>query len=526
MLLLSSSHATLAADGSALAKVEMPFGGGSIEKASAVTGPHAKPIPVHVQGNQIWPDRLVRAREQVSLDVTVKRSAPAAWVAGSTEHLTLTLTTPSASLRTHYLTLRSGEPIVLRFKSPVQAISYGYGNGRLTRRTLSKPLTVVRLHRNADAGTISVAAVPRTWETSSPATVSWFPAGAAASGVVDPAPGTAIGPDTPLTLTFSKPAAEALHNQRPVLTPATAGSWSLLNSHTIRFTPSGYGYGLGANVSVGLPSGVRLVGGAQTATSSTASWKVPPGSTLRLQQILAQLGYLPLRFTPKGSVGGSMIDQEAAAVKPPAGSFDWRYGNVPSALRSFWTPGSAGVMTQGALMAFQNDHGLTTDGVAGPSVWKTLFAAASSGKESTFGYTFVSVDKAASPQSLSVWHSGPRGHHRPGQHRDCLRSHRQRHLSGVRACSGDDDERHQPGRQPLQRPRDPVRLVLQRGRRPPRLHPRPVRVPAEPRLRRDGPGIGGEGVSLHADRDAGSRRLIARWGTGGRFAGLPGLDDE
>ena len=33
-------------------------------------------------------------------------------------------------------------------------------------------------------------------------------------------------------------------------------------------------------------------------------------------------------------------------------------------------------MTQGALMAFQNDHGLTTDGVAGPSVWKTLFAAA------------------------------------------------------------------------------------------------------------------------------------------------------
>ena len=45
----------------------------------------------------------------------------------------------------------------------------------------------------------------------------------------------------------------------------------------------------------------------------------------------------------------------------------------------------AGVMTQGALMAFENEHGLATDGVAGPTVWKSLLTAAVNGKPSTFG---------------------------------------------------------------------------------------------------------------------------------------------
>ena len=89
---------------------------------------------------------------------------------------------------------------------------------------------------------------------------------------------------------------------------------------------------------------------------------------------------------------------------PPAGDFDWRYGNVPSALHGFWAPGSAGVMTRGALMAFENDNGLTADGIAGPQVWKALIGAAVKGKRSTFGYTFVSVSEAS--QSLDLWHNG------------------------------------------------------------------------------------------------------------------------
>jgi peptidoglycan hydrolase-like protein with peptidoglycan-binding domain len=309
--------------------------------------------------------------------------------------------TPSASLREHYLTLKAGAPITLRFRTPIRAIAYGAA-GRLERRDLVSPLTTVRLHRSAEAGTLWVAAMPRTWESASPAVVSWFPAGSAASAVAEPAPGATITPHTRLTLTFSRTVAQALGHSLPPVSPAGAGAWQTVNPHTITFVPSGYGYGLGAKVSVGLPSGVRLIG----AQGSDGTWTVPGGSPLRLQQILAQLGYLPLRFTSSARVAATPAAQEEAAVKPPRGHFSWRYPNVPSVLRGLWSPGASGVVTQGALMAFENEHGLATDGVAGPTVWKSLIAAAVSGHTSSFGYTFVSVHKAASPQSLDVWHDG------------------------------------------------------------------------------------------------------------------------
>jgi lipoprotein-anchoring transpeptidase ErfK/SrfK len=61
-------------------------------------------------------------------------------------------------------------------------------------------------------------------------------------------------------------------------------------------------------------------------------------------------------------------------------------------------------MTQGAVMAFENDHGLVADGTAGAAVWKALIVAALSGHRSTFGYTFVIVDEAS--QRLTLWHDG------------------------------------------------------------------------------------------------------------------------
>ncbi len=62
-------------------------------------------------------------------------------------------------------------------------------------------------------------------------------------------------------------------------------------------------------------------------------------------------------------------------------------------------------MTQGALMAFENSEGLSTDGVAGDGVWKALMAAVIAGHKSTFGYTFVHVSEG-SPETESTWHNG------------------------------------------------------------------------------------------------------------------------
>ncbi len=402
-LVFTSAHASISSDPEALARISMPLGGGTITRVSVVTGPHSRQIPVDLRGHQIWPRKLIPAHQLLLIDVIVKRPGWIAWLAGKNEHLHLTLMTPSASLRQHYLTLRPGAPVLLRFKAPVQAISYGLP-GQLVRRVLAKPLTEIRLHRTGVAGTISVAAVPRRWETSAPAVVSWFPAGAAAAAVATPAPGTPILPHTKITLTFSKSVQKALGSSRPPVSPATPGAWHPVNSHTISFVPGGSGYGLGATVSIALPGGVRLVGGQQAGANASGSWKVPGGTTARLQQLLSGLGYLPLKFVSTTSVPLTVDAQETAAIHPPSGHFDWRYGNVPDSLRSQWSPGTDGVMTKGALMAFQNDHGLATDGVAGTTVWRSLIQATVDGKGSTFGYSYVSVSLAG--QHLSVWHSG------------------------------------------------------------------------------------------------------------------------
>jgi hypothetical protein len=404
-LVLVSARASLTSDPVALAKVGMPLGGGTIQSLSAVTGPHSRPVAVQIRGSQIWPEHLIPAGETLSIQVVVKRPGWISWLAGSKQTLRLSITAPSASLVSHYLTLAARAPLQLHFKAPIRAYAYG-APGHLRRGVLAAPSSLVTLPRTADAGTIFVSATPRSWESSGARLVSWFPSGSAATAVADPAPGSTIKAGTPIMLTFSKPIAKTLgSSHRPPVSPITQGIWHTVNSHTIIFRPEGYGYGLGAKVAVALPAGVRLIGGARSGSSEVGTWTVPAGSTVRLQQMLSQLGYLPLTFHYKGAgVGLTLADQEAAAINPPAGRFSWTYANAPSALRSFWSPGASGVMTRGALMSFENDHGMLADGVAGPAVWKAIIAAMIAGHRSSFGYTFVSV--SVSSQSLNLWHSG------------------------------------------------------------------------------------------------------------------------
>jgi peptidoglycan hydrolase-like protein with peptidoglycan-binding domain len=172
------------------------------------------------------------------------------------------------------------------------------------------------------------------------------------------------------------------------------------------FDPAGYGYGLGATVHVALPSGVRLVGGQQSSSSSSGTWTVPPGSTLRLQQMLDALGYLPLRFTYSGArVPLTPAAQEAAAINPPAGGFSMRWSSIPGWYKAQWSAGTYGELTTGAVMAFENTQGMTADGVDGPQVWNALINAVIKHQNNTFGYTVTTVNEG-SPETESTWHNG------------------------------------------------------------------------------------------------------------------------
>jgi peptidoglycan hydrolase-like protein with peptidoglycan-binding domain len=193
----------------------------------------------------------------------------------------------------------------------------------------------------------------------------------------------------------------------PTVSPSNAGSWHRVSSHELRFVPTGYGYGLGSRVTVALPAGVRIAGHSSDKSASTGTWNVPEGSTTRLQELLAELGYLPLTVHYTGATPANTIAaQEVAAEDPPAASVNWTYPDTPAGLKAEWNGVSnAGVMTQGALMKFQYDHALSVTGYEDSETWNALFQAVVKNQHNTFGYTFVSVSEG-SPESLFVWHSG------------------------------------------------------------------------------------------------------------------------
>jgi peptidoglycan hydrolase-like protein with peptidoglycan-binding domain len=188
---------------------------------------------------------------------------------------------------------------------------------------------------------------------------------------------------------------------RPRLSPALAGTWSLDGDSWV-FTPAA-GFPEHTRVTVAYPAGHPRDGlGTWTASFRTGTY-----STLRLQQLLAQLGYLPLSWTP-GAGGmvmpGSAQAQLAAAYQPPAGRFSLISG-YPAALAGFWRAGAANLIDTGAIMAFESGHGLPMDGVAGTSLWAALLRAAAAQQGNPDGYTYAIASKSL-PETLTIWHDG------------------------------------------------------------------------------------------------------------------------
>jgi hypothetical protein len=165
---------------------------------------------------------------------------------------------------------------------------------------------------------------------------------------------------------------------------------------------------MGSRLQVQLPRAVAVTansGGGLRATSDI-EWTVPAGSTLRLQQLLAQAGYLPVDWQPAGADVARTPSAEAkAAVDPPAGSFSWRYPNTPQQLQAMWSPDQTSVITRGAIMKFENTNDVTVDGLAGATVWHLLLSDAIAGKRLDEGYSYVYVHREI-PETMTLWSAG------------------------------------------------------------------------------------------------------------------------
>lgn len=395
----------LGLDPAGLAQLRRPSFGGSLVRVSVRSADGAS-IPVSLRRDgTLWPTRRVAPGTRLFVEVVFGRPSWIGWIAGRSQKLRLELTAPRARVKERWLRVKAGAPVRVSFNQPVREIELtGLGTPRL--RHLPQPMRTVALGRLGQAGSVGVSAVAQTWERLPPATsVTWFPPGEAAMLLASPKPGSQLGPDTPLRLRFSEPMSRLLHGLVPSLEPVAAGRWRRADAHTLVFTPRGYGFGLDARVQLKLPVLVERVGDASKPTK-TIAWGTPAGSELRLQQLLALLGYLPLRWTPAQTDAARTIRRQlAAAVHPPAGSFRWRYPNTPASLVDLWQAGRYNVVARGAIMTFEDAHGLPVEGYAGRRVWQALIADTIAGKRRDDGYSYVYVHLDV-PQSLNLWHDG------------------------------------------------------------------------------------------------------------------------
>jgi hypothetical protein len=390
--LLAWPAGAVAASDSGVAAVSLPGFAGTVETI-AVADHSGKPVPVVLRHGTIWPLERLAPGERLRVKIDIRRPSWIGWLVGRRVERTMTLVTPVPRLRSTLLRPRRGSVVTVRFATPVSRVAVGRARlRRLGAGRSAVPLGVVASGRTA-AGTTTVAAAVRPWETlSSPVRVAWFVVGVRARVISAPTAGSRIRPGGTLTLTFAQPVAAVLGSRLPRLEPATRGRWEQVDSHTLAFHPADFGFGLGGIVRVRLPG-------------QSLTWRVAGGSTLRLQQLLARLGYLPLRWRAAADPPPTRASEVAAAISPPRGTFSWRYGQTPSSLRTLWKPGSWNVVTEGAVMRFEDAHGFATDGIAGPQVWRALLRDDLARKRSDAGYTYVFVHETI-PQSLNLWHDG------------------------------------------------------------------------------------------------------------------------
>jgi L,D-transpeptidase catalytic domain len=400
------SGATLASDAAALARVEVQPFGGTLESARA-SGPDGQTIPLSVRDGRLTPQAKLAPGERIVVDVVVRRPGWLGWLIGSARREQLSVRAPVAHPQSRWLTVPVGASVRVGFDQPVTAVAYTVAGS--SARHLYGTRRAISLGRRTATGSVEISASARKWERlGPPASVSWFPASRLPVLISKPRPGGRITPLTPLRLTFSRPVATVLGSARPTLVPRTRGRWDQADSHTLLFAPAAPGVPFASELQLRLGRAVAVLArsGGGLHTTRRIGWTVPAGSTLRLQQLLADAGYLPLDWTAAASpVARTAQAEETAAIVAPPGSFHWRYQHIPPELRRLWSLGQTNEIIRGAVMMFEHDHGLAADGLAGAKVWAALLADAIAARRRDSGYSYVYVHRDL-PQSLNLWHNG------------------------------------------------------------------------------------------------------------------------
>ena len=129
-------------------------------------------------------------------------------------------------------------------------------------------------------------------------------------------------------------------------------------------------------------------------------------ATIRAQQILAALHYLPLTWHPDAA--DPAVSPQQAWTAPPQGQ--WHWTAQPTLLHTLWArPGVATVMTHGALTHFQRVHDLPMTGTLTRATQTALTAAMHTHATSPTGYNYAIVDEylgSSHLETFTLYHDG------------------------------------------------------------------------------------------------------------------------
>ena len=209
-----------------------------------------------------------------------------------------------------------------------------------------------------------------------------------------------VASNTTIKLNFSAPV--SLGGARPTLSPPVAGTWVQSSRTTLAYDLASPLVPSSSEV-VTVPGGSKGLEGSDgdhLAASSSVPFTVAQGDPLRLQQLLAELDFLPLGFTPSGP---APAPQDMA--EDQSGNLSWRWPGQPAQLTSLWVQGSVDQITKAAIESFENQNNLTVDGLPGPEVWRTLLADVAAIKVNDVPYVYVLVNKVR-PENLTLWENG------------------------------------------------------------------------------------------------------------------------
>jgi lipoprotein-anchoring transpeptidase ErfK/SrfK len=197
-----------------------------------------------------------------------------------------------------------------------------------------------------------------------------------------------------LRLTFSAPTRAS--SLPPLVTrPALATKWQQISKDAVQAVATG-DLAPATSYTFDAPGAVRCSGTCTfedlhplvDSVATNLSWEA---------QLLAELHYLPLSFTPS--------TVPATPSEEVNGVFTWAYPGLPSALRDQWSLGTDNVILDAALRTFQTQSSLPVTGEADPTTWNDLVAAANAGEvdPATYNYVLVTMNE---PETLTLYVAG------------------------------------------------------------------------------------------------------------------------